>query len=187
MTALASFITSSAACRRALSTAWIAPSQTASVRSLDLIDGLDARTTDILDGIRQIVRDMPSRRPHSDPAMFPPERRARNIAMSCLAAHSEARRGDLKPFDGYLVEMKSRIAPTREALDAVDALNAKRKLLRMATDELGKLLHAVAENDMSSVEDHRRKVEEIAASAIPGSDVVMALSTFEYLKQRSIS
>jgi hypothetical protein len=117
--------------------------------------------------------------------MFSPERRARNIAMSCLAAHSEARRGDLKPYDGYLVEMKSRIAPTREALDAVDALNAKRKLLGMATDELGKLLHAVAENDISSVEDHRRKVEELAASAIPGSDVLTALSTFEYLKQRS--
>lgn len=187
MTALASFITSSAASRRALSKTGFSPPKTAPVRSMDVVTGLEIRTTDLLNGVGRVARGMSSRRAHSDPVMFSPEQRARNIAMSCLVAHSEARRGDLKSYDGYLVEMKSRIPPTRDVLDAVDALNAKRDLLRMATAELGKLIHAVEGNDMSAAEDHRRNVEDITAAVLPAPVATPEMTAFEYLVQRSRS
>lgn len=185
MTILAAYISQTPAKIAAMSRASLSEPAVAGIRSMDVVRSLEERTADLLKGVKQIADEIPTRRPHSDAVMFSPEQRARNIVMTYLAAVSEARRGDLRSLDGQLVEMKSRMPVTRDVGDAVSALNARRGLLHLATDELEKLVASVARDDLSAAEGHRVRIGEIAGASIAPPQREM--TTFEYLMQRSRS
>ncbi len=51
--------------------------------------------------------------------------------------------------------------------------------------EMVELIQAVENNDMEAAENLRAKVEGVAGSAIPTAPPVTALSTFQYLMERS--
>ncbi|NTF17868.1 hypothetical protein G6L37_05595 [Agrobacterium rubi] len=183
MTILAAYIAHSPAVVGAMARSGLGQTRTGTVRNLDEVNALEERTGDLLKGVRKLSEEMSSRRAHSDPVMFTPEQRARNIVLSYLAVSSDARRGDLRGFDGHLVEMKSKMPPSRDVTDAVDALNARRALLNQATAELEHLVAAVARSDMDAVEEHRSRIGEISSVSIPAPQQPM--TTFEYLVQRA--
>lgn len=140
------------------------PMQAVSVSDMKTINGLNARTSDMLRDANEIAtRLYDSKAWHGD--MFTPEEKAKNIAQAFMLAQLRADSPDLSKLDDYIVNLKADTPDNFLVNNVLGDLNFKREILRDASIELSLLIAAVRENRPDDIETHREAMSYIRKDA----------------------